>query len=183
MVASDGAMPVEAEPGPEGPAGPGRPGPGRDRRRAVTRGLFATALAAVLAPVVAASRPRRAGGPGPAGHPGPGSAEESFAETYRGRRIRGVKGTPGQPDGGVGTAAGRTAGPGRWHVTVDGRQLHLMRRADGSWLSVVDHYGSYPTPLAAARAAVDALPPGRRLREAVRHGTNPAQGGHHGVRP
>jgi hypothetical protein len=50
-----------------------------------------------------------------------------------------------------------------WHVTVDGRPLHLMRRADGSWMTMVDHYESYPTPLAAARAAVDELGPSERL--------------------
>ncbi|CAM5647878.1 hypothetical protein SVIOM74S_02697 [Streptomyces violarus] len=50
-------------------------------------------------------------------------------------------------------------------MTVDGRPLHLMRRADGSWLSMVDHYRSYPTPLAAARGAVDELGPGEQLRD------------------
>jgi hypothetical protein len=38
-------------------------------------------------------------------------------------------------------------------------------RADGGWLSMVDHYRSYPTPLEAARAAVDELGPGQRLRD------------------
>ncbi|MER7900815.1 tyrosinase family oxidase copper chaperone [Streptomyces sp. NPDC096046] len=41
--------------------------------------------------------------------------------------------------------------------------LRLMRRADGSWMSMVDHYQSCATPLAAARAAVDELDPGARL--------------------
>ncbi|MEV5611037.1 tyrosinase family oxidase copper chaperone [Streptomyces sp. NPDC052225] len=68
---------------------------------------------------------------------------ETFDETYLGRRITGaplpVSGTPGS---------------GAWQVTVDGRPLHLMRRADGSYLSMVDHYTSYPTALAATRGAV-----------------------------
>jgi hypothetical protein len=32
-----------------------------------------------------------------------------------------------------------------------------MRRADGSYLSSVNHYESFPTPLDVARAAVDDL--------------------------
>jgi hypothetical protein len=65
-----------------------------------------------------------------------------------------------------------------WQVTVDGRPLHLMRRADGTWLSMVDHYRSYPTALEATRAAVDELSPGRELSEA----NGPMHmGGDHGV--
>ncbi|MGW1538929.1 tyrosinase family oxidase copper chaperone [Streptomyces sp. NPDC002309] len=75
-----------------------------------------------------------------------------FDETYRGRRIRG-------------------SGD---QVTVDGRPLHLMRRADGTWLSVIDHYCSYPTPREAARAAVDELGVTGRLplTEGARHGVH-----------
>jgi hypothetical protein len=56
-----------------------------------------------------------------------------------------------------------------------------MRRADGSWLSMVDHYRSYPTPLEAARAAVDELGPGRRLRDTGAMAGTAHTGGHHGV--
>lgn len=83
-----------------------------------------------------------------------GAEEARFDETYRGRRIVGVRHDDGLPGGGA---------SGTWHITVDGRPLHLMRRADGSWMSMVDHYQSYETPLAAARAAVDELGPTARL--------------------
>ncbi|WP_217545803.1 tyrosinase cofactor [Streptomyces sp. GbtcB6] len=88
--------------------------------------------------------------------PAPGrSAPEKarFVETYRGRRITGVR-------YGVGPSGDPCCE--MWHVTVDGRPLPLMRRADGSWMTMVDHYQSYPTPLLAARAAVDELGPTAR---------------------
>ncbi|MEU3250145.1 tyrosinase family oxidase copper chaperone [Streptomyces sp. NPDC006997] len=138
------------------------PGPPHGGRRGLVRGLAASAAAVALAPLVAASRPRP---------PGPDPADLAFDETYRGRRIHGAPLPAAQQT----AAAGRRLGGGAWRVTVDGRPLHLMRRADGGWLSVVDHYASYDTPLAAARAAVDALGPGQRLRA--------PGGGHHGLRP
>jgi hypothetical protein len=48
-------------------------------------------------------------------------------------------------------------------VFVDGVELHVMRNADGSWISVVSHYDPVPTPRAAARAAVDELRGARLL--------------------
>ncbi|WP_328871480.1 tyrosinase cofactor [Streptomyces sp. NBC_00287] len=149
MVVSVGGVAVGAEPGKAGQGG----------RRDVLRGLLAAVGALALAPVVAASRP-----PAPAqGRDNPG--EVAFDETYRGRHIRGIR-----------TSAGRTFGAAQWYVTVDGVRLHLMRRADGTWLSMVDHYRSYDTPLDAARAAVDELGPGERLRD-----TETDTGAHHGV--
>ncbi|WP_338898230.1 tyrosinase family oxidase copper chaperone [Streptomyces sp. TG1A-60] len=110
-------------------------------RRRVLRGLFASAAGVALAPSLAAS-----GATGPEG--------AWFRETYRGRRIVGIADDAGRLGDDV---------SGVWHVTVDGRPLHLMRRVDGSWMTMVDHYQSYPTPLAAARAAVDELGPTARL--------------------
>ncbi|MFI6404480.1 tyrosinase family oxidase copper chaperone [Streptomyces sp. NPDC050548] len=130
-----------------------RPGSVRRTRREALRGAFGAVLAVALVPVVAASRPTRSG-------EDPG--DTAFDETYRGRRIRGVL-------------------KGSWEVTVDGRPLHLMRRADGTWLSMVDHYRSYPTALEATRAAVDELSPGRELREADGPMEQMHMGGDHGV--
>jgi hypothetical protein len=104
--------------------------------------LFASGAGVALAPVLVASRSA-------------GAEEARFDETYRGRRFVGVRYDAGPP-GGDGSSA--------WHVTLDGQPLHLMRRADGGWMTMVDHYRSYPTPLAAARAAVDELGPTTRLR-------------------
>lgn len=97
-------------------------GPGRRR---VMRGLLSCAAALALAPVVAASRPVP-----------PAAGGDSFDETYRGRRIQGVR----LPE------AGRSTSDDAWRITIDGRPLHLMRRADGTWLSMVDHYTSYAHP-------------------------------------
>ncbi|MFJ5267642.1 tyrosinase family oxidase copper chaperone [Streptomyces sp. NPDC088358] len=126
-------------------------------RRGVMHGLLASAAAAVLAPVVAASWPPHPAGPD----------DLPFDEVYHGRHILGAR---------TGVSGRAAVGGGEWQVTVDGRPLHLMRRADGSYLSMVDHYESYPTALAAARAAVDELGPSEQLRGVEAEGS-----GHRGV--
>ncbi|MFR9800095.1 tyrosinase family oxidase copper chaperone [Streptomyces sp. MS06] len=166
--------------GAESPAGaPPRPAPVPGTRREALRGLLAPALALALVPLATSSRPSR---PSRAAR-GVGGA--AFDENYRGRRIQGA------PIPGSGLPGARGIGPDRWRVAVDGRPLHLMRRADGSWMSMLDHYDSFTTPLAATRAAVDVLAPGEHLRahgsqhgtrHASRHGTHlPAV--HGGTRP
>ncbi|WBO66257.1 tyrosinase family oxidase copper chaperone [Streptomyces camelliae] len=138
----------------------GRAGAAGASRREAGRGLLASVAALALAPVAAASRsdpPAQAQGGG------------SFDETHRGRRIQGA----------LVPVAGRGAAEGDWRITVDGRPLHLMRRADGTWLSMVDHYTSYRTPLEATRAAVDEMGPGQRLREPA---SAPMAGAHQGHR-
>jgi hypothetical protein len=52
---------------------------------------------------------------------------------------------------------------GGYAVFIDGVELHVMRNADGSWISVVSHYDPVPSPRAAARAAVDELQGARLL--------------------
>jgi hypothetical protein len=124
-------------------------------RRRVLRRLFASAAGVALAPSLAAS-----GATGPEG--------AWFRETYRGRRIVGIADDAGRLSGDA-FAVG--------HVTVDGRPLHLMRRVDGSWMTMVDHYQSYPTPLAAARAAVDELGPIVQLGASGGTGSHPHDSG------
>ncbi|MEU5362973.1 tyrosinase family oxidase copper chaperone [Streptomyces sp. NPDC005925] len=190
MVVSIGgaAEGAERETGDHGRPGP-RPESGRSgggTRRGVMRGLFASAVTVALTPLVTATRPLR----GAAAPTDDGPPDTSFDETYRGHRICGVR-----------TTEGGTDGAGEWYVTVDGRPLHVMRRADGTWLTMVDHYRSYATPLEAARAAVDEMGPGSRLRDTGhgpghRHDRSPGQGqgrgqdsgsghegGHHGLHP
>ncbi|MGI3197596.1 tyrosinase family oxidase copper chaperone [Streptomyces sp. GLT-R25] len=151
-------------------------------RRDVLRGLLVAAVTAALAPLVAASRPSRPSSAEPpaSGEPAGRGAEfgtdlaSGFDEMYRGRRIRGVKDTAGV------RAAADAAPAGQWRITVDDRPLHLMRRADGGYLTMVDHYQSYPTPLAAVRGAVDELGGTLRLRAAVAK-AGPGEGHGHGV--
>lgn len=134
-------------------------------RREAARWLLTSAVV-TLAPLITASRPH------PTPEPGTGTP---FDETYLGRRIRGAPVSLGGP----------AASAVEWRVTVDGRPLHLMRRADGSWLSMVDHYGWYRTPLEATRAAVDELGPRGQLRDLAPgplHGGHPHREAQHGVR-
>ncbi|MFF8263599.1 tyrosinase family oxidase copper chaperone [Streptomyces virginiae] len=55
-------------------------------------------------------------------------------------------------------------------VRIDGRPLHVMRRADGSYLSGINHFQSYPTPLELARAAVEELGTTQLAFAAPHHG-------------
>ncbi|RCH70297.1 tyrosinase [Streptomyces sp. SDr-06] len=80
-------------------------------------------------------------GNGPAGHQDHG-APEPFDEVFQGRRIQGAPST-GHMHHGAGYA-----------VRIDGQELHVMRNADGTWISVVNHYEPFATPRAVARAAV-----------------------------
>ncbi|MEU0005510.1 tyrosinase cofactor [Streptomyces sp. NPDC006314] len=119
--------------------------PGITRRRALTAAaaLAATTGAATVAASHASALTSR---PSAARHDH--TAPETFDEVYKGRRIQ------GRPAGGGGHHHEHGGG---YAVFVDGVQLHVMRNADGSWISVVSHYDPVPTPRAAARAAVDEL--------------------------
>ncbi|WP_041994460.1 MULTISPECIES: tyrosinase family oxidase copper chaperone [unclassified Streptomyces] len=121
---------------PEPPADAPPPAGGRTRR-ALLRSVFTlgvvTATTAALAPIVNAGRRLTGAGPRRT-EPAAGAVID---EMYQGRQITVVFETP--------------------EVRIDGRPLHVMRRADGSYLSVVNHYESFPTLLETARAAVDDL--------------------------
>ncbi|MFI6035933.1 tyrosinase cofactor [Streptomyces sp. NPDC051315] len=128
--------------------------PELSRRRALTAAAaLATAAGAqtVVAPAARAGDHDHS----PAA-PSPSDSPASFDEVYKGRRIQ------GRPSAGGGHHGGGHHGAG-YAVFVDGVELHVMRNADGSWISVVSHYDPVPTPRAAARAAVDELRGARLL--------------------
>ncbi|MGW2744009.1 apotyrosinase chaperone MelC1 [Streptomyces sp. NPDC001450] len=108
------------------------------RRRALTA---AAALAATASAVTLVA-------PGASAAEHTHGAPDSFDEVYKGRRIQGRPSSMGGHHHEHG---------GGYSVFVDGVELHMMRNADGSWISVVSHYDPVPTPRAAARAAVDEL--------------------------
>ncbi|MEU3464182.1 tyrosinase family oxidase copper chaperone [Streptomyces sp. NPDC006733] len=141
-------------------SGSGKAAPSAHTRRRVLRAAFTAAVAvtgttAVLYPIVTAGDPdaeraeagRSARGNDPAG-PAPSPAAGGFDEIYRGRRIQGVP---------TGTADGSEADPSPVVILIDGRVLHVMRRADGTYVSVANHYQPYATPLDTARGAVDVI--------------------------
>ncbi|MFF1507501.1 tyrosinase family oxidase copper chaperone [Streptomyces sp. NPDC058326] len=125
-------------------------------RRLALRSLFPLTIAALTGGALAriAMTPRSgtaAAAPATGAPPG-----GTFDEMYRGRRIQ------GRPAPGDGT-----------EVLVDGRPLHLMRCANGGYLTPIDHYQTHPTPLAATRAAVDELGSAPLTRFAAAHGVHP----------
>ncbi|WP_415954003.1 apotyrosinase chaperone MelC1 [Streptomyces sp. KLOTTS4A1] len=81
---------------------------------------------------------------------------EPFDEVYQGRHIQGAPSRDGGHHGGHG--GGHHGGHGTGYtVHIDGQELHLMRNADGTWISVINHYEPVATPRASARAAVREL--------------------------
>ncbi|MFF8956586.1 tyrosinase family oxidase copper chaperone [Streptomyces sp. NPDC014894] len=138
---------------------PARPLTRRTALRAVFTAGVVVGTAGALAPLLlrtSAGPERRA--------PGPGRDLERFAEMYRGRRIEGGA-TVMVP---AGAGGGPAAGTPSVEVRIDGRPLHVMRRADGSYLSHLNHYESFPTLRETARAAVDELGTARLATTAPR---------------
>ena len=75
----------------------------------------------------------------------------SFAEAYRGRRIRGTGARPGVPP----------------RVFIDDVELHLMRLDTGAYTSHLNHFQSFGSPLHVARAAVGSLVPAAPVASAA----------------
>ncbi|OCC12384.1 tyrosinase family oxidase copper chaperone [Streptomyces sp. PTY087I2] len=141
---------------------PAKPGGTRiPSRRTVLRGAFTAAVvtgtAGALLPLLDRD-PAAADRPAPAPGPGFGSraTTEEFVEMYRGREIRGTA-TVVVPAGAPADDRAAVAAEPVTEIRIDGRPLHVMRRADGTYLSDVRHYESYPTLRETARAAVDEL--------------------------
>ncbi|WP_380281624.1 tyrosinase cofactor [Kitasatospora purpeofusca] len=113
-------------------------------RRRMLQGAGAALAVAAGTVVIGVAGP--GGGAATAADPG---ASESFDETFQGRRIQGRPISGGSHQhGGAGTG---------YEVRIDGDELHMMRNADGTWISVVNHYQTFATPRALARAAVNDL--------------------------
>ncbi|MGE7383992.1 tyrosinase family oxidase copper chaperone [Streptomyces sp. NPDC004126] len=127
----------------------------RDMMRAALTTAVVVGTSAAVAPIVLAdpARPDAPAGTGTA-PAGQGPLPGGFDEVYRGRRIQG--GPVAVRYASARGAAAPASGPGI-EISIDGRPLHVMRRADGSYLSLVNHYQSFPTPLEVARAAVDEI--------------------------
>ncbi|MFE0186644.1 tyrosinase family oxidase copper chaperone [Streptomyces sp. NPDC058989] len=144
------------------------------RRQVLYGSAAALAGAALTAPAALADTPaaRPADGHGhghapgtvrSAGHEMP----EPFDEMYQGRHIEGWPAEEGGAhDGGHpshGSRAEHRSGQAGPHegmdfvVRIDNDDLHVMRNADGTWISLVNHYETFTTPRALARAGVRAL--------------------------
>jgi len=92
-----------------------------------------------MAVAAAAAVPFVAGAGESAAQAEPAPAGEEYTERYQGRTIR---------------VAAAAAGGG---VFIDDQPLHLMKFADDAYLSSMCHYAMAPTPLHAARRAVEEL--------------------------
>ncbi|WFB09552.1 tyrosinase cofactor [Streptomyces sp. LX-29] len=132
--------------------------PSNPTRRLILRGTTMAVAGAALAGTAATAAVRSegvgtgdaAGHGGGTGHAGT-AAPAPFVEVYQGRHIAGrATGGDGGHDGGGHHEVG-------YSVYVDGEELHLMRNADDTWISVINHYETFRDPRAVARAAVDKL--------------------------
>ncbi|MGX1761979.1 apotyrosinase chaperone MelC1 [Streptomyces lydicus] len=153
----------------------------RPTRRQVLHGSAAAlAGAALAAPVALADtavarpvgdhgHPTGDGNPGSTGsngHPGGHEMPEPFNEMYQGRHIEGWPADEQTPEhasqGSSGRRTDASAGPHDgmdmdFVVRIDNDDLHVMRNADGTWISLVNHYETFTTPHTLARAAVREL--------------------------
>ncbi|MFE5537939.1 tyrosinase cofactor [Streptomyces sp. NPDC056519] len=119
----------------------------------ITRRQALTAAAGTTLTVLGLSVAATAGAaPRTAPVPAAGSAAaDEVDEIYEGRRIQITPGSGG------GSHGGHHGGSDAPTVRIDGMELHVMRNADGSWISVINHYLPCADPLALARTAVREL--------------------------
>ncbi|RLV08778.1 tyrosinase [Streptomyces griseocarneus] len=116
-------------------------------RRLMLKGTAVAAAGIALATPTALAATRSAmAGMDHSGHTGMSGMPAEFDEVYKGRRIVGKM-----------AMSGHEMHHGGFAVTIDGRELHVMQNGDGSWISLVNHYETFPDPLALTRAAVDKL--------------------------
>ncbi|MEU5806548.1 tyrosinase family oxidase copper chaperone [Streptomyces sp. NPDC047718] len=124
------------------------------RRQALgTAAGAATALG--LTGLVACDAAKPSPAPDPKAQPGVSASGLSIPangidEVFEGRRIQISLAKGGGGHEGHGLPAWPT-------IKIDGNELHIMRNADGTWVSVINHYETFPDPVAAARAAVRTL--------------------------
>ncbi|WP_330298184.1 apotyrosinase chaperone MelC1 [Streptomyces sp. NBC_00503] len=117
-------------------------------KKITRRHALGIAAGATTALGLTACTSKSAGSPaaGASGSPASGSPASIPAggidEVFEGRRIQIALGAGGHHGVGVPT------------VKIDGNELHIMPNADGTWVSVVNHYQTYPNPVEAARAAI-----------------------------
>ncbi|MET9648122.1 tyrosinase cofactor [Streptomyces syringium] len=112
----------------------------RDMVRRSVLVVAGTALAGQTAVTTANAAPRS---------PRAADVPTAFDETYLGRHIEGWP-----AEGGHDGHAGDGHGLVEFVVRIDNDDLHVMQNADGTWISVIDHYETHPTPRDVARAAV-----------------------------
>lgn len=113
--------------------------------RITRRQALGTSAGALTALGLTAAAATAAAGTEPASAAAVGTAR-TVDEVYQGRRIQVTPGAGGHHGG--------HHSPGMPSVRIDGRELHVMRNADGSWISVINHYETYADPTSLARAAV-----------------------------
>ncbi|GLF93078.1 apotyrosinase chaperone MelC1 [Streptomyces yaizuensis] len=106
-------------------------------------GLALAGAATAATAATDAPGPKKAGGHEHPAGPAP------FDEVFEGRRIQGL---PAR-----GSRAAHAHHGSGYRVLIDGRELHLMHRTDGTWTSAVNHYETFRTPYEAARTAVTSL--------------------------
>ncbi|MFI1801723.1 tyrosinase family oxidase copper chaperone [Streptomyces sp. NPDC020379] len=116
------------------------------------------AAAALAVPGMRPGRPAPSGGARAGGAPAHAGREDGralapsdevhpFDEVHLGRHIVGRETAAGHGDHHGNTLS----------VFVDGKELHVMSNADGTWVSVLNHYEPCTDPHAAARLAVETL--------------------------